>query len=349
MVDRAARSHSAFARLPVYRRRASVKALLSVVLLMALIVWGRVSVAQSTGGEPQPPNKQVKDSNPPSSLKVSPEEQYLLMKLQIERELQDEILKWAQTRFWILAGVSALVGFFGIRSFMRELVSSELKDAMRASADANAAATQGKDAVKEVRAEAAQYSGTVEKLITQASTVDEKFRELISRIDSEGKRSVAEADLKISAIHEGLAELRGMVGVLARDSEGTKKSLAEFEARRRQAEQTAASTLAQFHDNSAFEVAVFSHGPGSETEQPARQVVDELSKQGFKVSSAVSAVKPPADRAIRITYTDRGKEKVKLVRGVVENLALGRRVNVSPSLRLLSLFLKSDISVFFGD
>ena len=51
----------------------------------------------------------------PGSLGLSPEEQYLLMKLQIERELQDEILKWAQTRFWILAGVSVVVGFFGVQ------------------------------------------------------------------------------------------------------------------------------------------------------------------------------------------------------------------------------------------
>jgi hypothetical protein len=47
---------------------------------------------------------------------------------------------------------------------MRELVSSELRDTMRASAEANAAAAQGKDAVKEVRAEAAKYSTTVEEL-----------------------------------------------------------------------------------------------------------------------------------------------------------------------------------------
>jgi len=324
MDDHAAWSHSAYARFPVHSRRAIVNALLSVVLLTALMLWGRMSVGQSTGGEPQPPNKQTKDSSPPSSLKVSPEEQYLLMKLQIERELQDEILKWAQTRFWILAGVSALVGFFGIRSFMRELVAAELKDAMRASAEANAAAAQGKDAVKEVRAEAARYSTTVAELTAAARTVNQKFGELASRIDAEGTRSVAAADLKISAIDVRLSELRGMVEVLAKDSEGTRKALAEFEARRRQAEQSVASTQAEFHENSTFRVGVVSHGPGSPTEKPALEVVDALSKLGFKAFSGYYAGEGTAiGRDIRIQYDAAGEKKAELVRSVVAKVTAG--------------------------
>jgi len=185
-----------------------------------LICWIGISLANAAADKPGSPKKET----PPQSaaepaltkdpaarrLSLSPEEQYLLLKLQIERDLQDNILKWAQTRFWSLAVVSVVVGFFGVRSLVRELISTELKDAMRASADASAAAAQGKDVVKEVRAEAAKYSAIVEELTTAARGVDKKFGELSSRIDAEGTRSVAAADLKVAAIDQQLGELRRM-------------------------------------------------------------------------------------------------------------------------------------------
>src|ERR1039458_2506189 len=112
------------------------------------------SYTQSTGGQQEDlASQQSKRSGSPKdqkaapSLAPSPEEQYLLMKPQIERELQDDILTWAQTRFWIIAVLSVVVGFVGVRSLVREMLSAELKDAMRASAEASAAAGQGKEAV----------------------------------------------------------------------------------------------------------------------------------------------------------------------------------------------------------
>jgi len=271
--------------------------------------------------DPQPQPVQhaspAKDPATAGSLSLSPDQQYLLMKLQIERELQDEILKWAQTRFWILAVVSVVIGFFGVRSLVREMLSSELKDAMRASAEANAAAAQGKDAVKEVRAEAARYSATVEELSTAARTVNEKFGELSSRIDAEGTRSVAAADLKISAIDLRLSELRGMVELLAKDSEGTRKALAEFEARRRQAEQSVATTQAEFDENSTFKVEVVGHGPGSQTEESALRIVDALSKVGFKASSGRWAQGTAVAENIRVAYRDRAAKQAEVVRTLV--------------------------------
>lgn len=303
----------------MHRRLNRARAVCVFGILVAMTASGFV-LADS---QPQPTQQTspAKGPNTPAPLSLSPEQQYLLMKLQIERELQDEILKWAQTRFWILAGVSALVGFFGIRAFMRELVASELKDAMRASAEANAAAAQGKDVVKEVRAEAAKYSTTVEELTTAATTVNQKFNELSSRIDAEGTRTVAAADLKISAIDLRLSELRGMVEVLAKDSEGTRKALAEFEARRKQAEQSVAFTQVEFDENSTFSVLIGSRTGKPSTEEPVARTVDALSKLGFKVSSVMQEHADNPD--IRVVYVERATKKVESVRSVVATAIAG--------------------------
>jgi hypothetical protein len=273
------------------------------------------------------------------------------MKLQIERELQDDILTWAQTRFWIIAVLSVVVGFVGVRSLVREMLSAELKDAMRASAEASAAAGQGKEAVKEVRAEAAKYSTTMEELTASAAKVDQKLSDLRSRVDAEGTRSVAAAELKTGALEAQLAELRKMVEVLAKDSEGTKRVLVEFENRRVQAERSAALTQADFDENSTVEVQVVGHGPGSATQESAARLVEALSKLGFKASSGRWAEGHPIGSRIRISYKDRAAKQAELVQKVIttafdEGWIQRKPIEMEPRLRPLG-GTDNDVVVFF--
>jgi hypothetical protein len=208
---------------------------------------------------------------------------------------------------------------------------------MRASAAADAAATHGKDAIKEVRAEAARYGETVEALAAAAKTVDEKYRQLSSRIDSEGTRTVAAADLKVAAIDQQLAELRGVVEVLSQDSARTREALARFEKRRAQAQQVTASTQADFDANSAFRVVVVDHGQGSATAQLGSQIVEALSKQGFKASGGVWAKGTKVGNQIKIDYRARAADKAELVRKTViealgPELALTKEIVLQPLL-----------------
>jgi hypothetical protein len=108
-----------------------------------------------------------------------------------------------------------------------------------------------------------------------------------------------------------------MVELLARDSEGTRKALAEFEARRRRAEQSVATTQAEFDQNSTFKVDVISHGPSSQTEESALRIVDALSKLGFKASSGRWAEGTPIAENIRIAYRDRAAKQSDVVRMLV--------------------------------
>jgi hypothetical protein len=288
-------------------------------------------------------NEQVKQSSPERSLvQLSPEEAYSLQKLQIQSELQDDLLKWAQTRFWIIAVVSVLVCVFGVRAFVREMVASELRDAVRASSDAQAAAGQGRDAVKEVRSEAAKYRDLVQELTTAAADVEKQLKELRSRIDAEGARTVAASDLKISALDQQVSELATIVSRLAQKSQDTREVAQDSEKRVALVREEAASKQAAFQANSDFSVVVVHHGPSSKTESIARDIVNALSKAGFKASEGSWAEGIPVHDNIQIDYRREADEKAALVHSIVTEILRSRAYPAKAELDKKPRFFAGD-------
>lgn len=270
---------------------------------------------QSANSKSQPST-----TSPRPTPTLSPEEEYQLQKVKTLQELQDEILKWAQTRFWFIAIISVLVGFFGVRALVREMLAAEVKDAMRASVEAQAAATQGREAIKDVRSEASKYKDMMEELTTTARNVDEKFQEMKSRIDAESTRTSAGADLKITALDKQLVEIREIVLGLAKESARSRESLQEYERRLSEVRQSAASGQAEFEDNSRVRVIVVSHAPGSKTQVFGAKISNALSQMGFKASEGKWAESTPEHDQISIDYTPRADGKIEAVKQVVEDL-----------------------------
>ena len=229
-------------------------------------------------------------------------------------------MKWAQTRFWILAVLSILVGFFGVRALVREMLAAELRDAMRASADAQAAASQGRDAIKDVRAEATKYKELVEALTTRAKDVDEKLQEFKSRIEAEGTRASAAADLKVAGLDQQLTEIRHMVSKLATESLTSQNSLREYEKTLGEVRQLAVANQAEFADNSEFRIIVVAHRPGSKSDKLASLIIDTLSRKGFKASGGLWTESTPEHDEISIDYLARAERKAVTVQNIIEGL-----------------------------
>lgn len=319
--------------------RTAIKALLQVLLVAPLMWWFAVTPTSAmqrskpdsslpVQGTAQPRISKPAQSPAPTSRQspsLSPEEEYQLQKLKILQELQEEVLKWAQTRFWVIAIISVLIGFFGVRALVREMLAAEVKDAMRASAEAQVAATQGREAIKDVRSEASKYKDMVQELTATAKNVDEKFQEVKSRIDGEATRTSAAANLKITALDEQLVEIRDMVLGLARESARSKESLEEHERRLSEFRQSAASGQAKFEDNSRVRVVVVSHAPGSKTQVFGAKVTNALSQMGFKASEGKWKEGTAQGNVITIDYTPAGDQKVEVIKQVVENLIAKER------------------------
>lgn len=285
------------------------------------VAHGNVPSAKSSGPS-NGPIDQISATSPSSNrLYGLPQgEIYELEKLRMRSELQEEVVYWAQQRFWIIALAVLIIGFFGTRAFVREFVSSELKDAMRAAAEAQAASVSARESIKEVRAEANKYKDLVEAASETAASVNERLKELGSRIDSEGARSIAAADIKVSSINKQLEELERTVSQLASDSERNRKILLDAESRLEKARENAKATENEFEANSAFNVTVVQFS-NPKSGLIAGEIGAKLTSSGFKVSKSTWGKSVPnTTKGARVSYQPIAKHKAEEISGIAREI-----------------------------
>jgi hypothetical protein len=270
------------------------------------------------------PEVNVKESvqtpGSPGPRPISSEQEYELLKIKALQDTEDDLVKWAQTRFWIAAVLFLGLGFFGVPALVRQMLNSEVKEAMRASADAQAAAVTGHEAIREVRAEAAKYKELVETLSTTAKGLDEQFREIASRIDAESERTSAGADLKISALDQQINQIREMISRLAAETRHEAQDWAQHQRTIEEVRESAATSEAVFADNSRFRVLVVGALPVSETPlgNLTSFIVNALSQKGFKARVGIYSADEPHG-VIRIDHDESAKAKAQEVAKIVED------------------------------
>jgi hypothetical protein len=282
-------------------------------------------------------------------LPLSREEQYQLLRLQIMSEMQDDVSRWAQSRFWLIALITVVVGFFGVRALVREMISTELRDATKAAATAQAAAEQARDVTKEVRAEAIDYRKTVDELKELATSVRSGLDELQTRIEAESSHAIASADLKISALSERFDELSATVQRLASDSKTATSALSDFKRRVVALGERTAEQQTDFEGNSHFRVTVVHH---RETNRPSeglgQAVIARLSAAGFRAGSGWWAKDVGPREQIEIEFAPAAQEGAERVSAIVSRAArdLGDHRTVTTSPRSSQIRDTSAIRVF---
>lgn len=278
----------------------------------------KTQTPQATLAKPAIRPEQTPNTAP--SLQLSTEELYALQRLRIQKELEEEILRWLQTRFWFVALASVLFGVFGVRALVREFVAAELKDAMRASAEAQAAAASARESIKEVRGEAGKYKDLVDTASTTAANVGEKLVELRTRIDAEGERSVAAADLKVAALGEQIEELRRTVSMLAANSAQNREVLKAADLRLERFREVAQASEAEFSANAEIEITLVSFSDQI-SKRLASGISSALTKKGFKVALAPWAGEMKRRSGnLEIAYKSDVEEKVHSVSDVLEKV-----------------------------
>jgi hypothetical protein len=253
---------------------------------------------------------------------LSTDEIYALHRLKLQQELQSELLNWAQNRFWLVALLTLLIGFFGVRALVREMLATELKDATRASADAQAAAGQGRDAVREMKAEARKHTDEVSEVSKAAGDLRKQLSEVKSRLDAESVRLDAGLTLKVSALEQQIAELTSSLTNIAALSPGSAPAANSAVDRIAEIRARAATQDESFSENSKYRIVVVHHvGSKSRTEPIAKQLVDRLSKRGFKASIATwSSGQKDGKEPVSLQYRTHASEVAGVVEGVIEQI-----------------------------
>jgi flagellar biosynthesis chaperone FliJ len=244
------------------------------------------------------------------TIQVPANEFYVLQKVAVLKESQSEIVEGLQTKFWIFVVVAAIVGVFGIRSLVREFIASELKDAMRAAADAQAATTLAKDSVKELRSEAAKYRESVEEATQTATSLNSKLDELRSRIETEGERSVAAAEIKVEGVQAQIDTLKSMIDKIAdRQAPGTELPKQAAETLER-AKQKTSSDEEEFLRRSGTRIAIASTESSSEL---GDVLAKRLSRLGYRIRTSVWSGFGRESGTLEIQYMPHAKEQAKTI------------------------------------
>lgn len=282
--------------------------LLALVTLMVTFISPQAfqtpETASTVQKNQQNPSERATPSPSNSPADALPaNERYEYDKLRLQRDLQKELVDWAQTRFWTLAVLIVLVGFFGIRALVREMIASELKEAARAAAQAEAAAEQTIAVTKQVRADADSYRGMVAELSDTATQVDERFKALDARISAEAAHAVASSDLQLSQLADHVEELSQVVKTLASESQENWAVLQKYDQRIKELDRTAVSKRAKFSENSQYLIEVVSHPANEESIDFADKLVKSLTTRGYRASSGRWAPTQPNEfNSVRIKF-----------------------------------------------
>jgi hypothetical protein len=295
--------------------------ILSALLSLSAPVYAsNQTPAQSVRTTPDYECDDCRSNISPQSLNLSSQEQYLLLRLKIQKDLHDDILKSAQWWFGAIGLLAVFIGFFGVRALVRDSLAAELKDLIRNSAEAQTAANQGKEAVKELRNEASNYRNLVETLTETATKVDEQFKQLGSKIESEGTRTEAAAELKIKALQNQITELNLVIQKLAADSQKNQTVLKEYAKKMEAAQESAASSQATFEANSKIRVFIVGHEEKTDSKMISYAIQNELAKNGFKVDFGKWAGNESIRNLINIQYNTNLSEKGEEIRTIIQNM-----------------------------
>lgn len=279
------------------RKKCSKLVYLIVVLTMCLSAPINARALQST---PLPSPTQAPSPQP---VILSPNERYEYDKLRLERDLQKDLLDWAQNRFWIIALLVILVGFFGVRAFVREMVSSELKEAYRAANQAEAATKQTIEALAKAQTAADKYSVTVSELSATATQVDERFKSLESQISAEGSHAVANSEMQVSLLSTKLEELGGVVKSLSMESERNRSLFQEYDQRMLELSRIENAEREEFAANSKYSVLVVYGADDSAAKEFKNELLTELTSWGYRTTTNPWALRrPKAFNEIRIRH-----------------------------------------------
>jgi hypothetical protein len=189
-----------------------------VVGIIAVVVLLAVTLAvtgQDRPGDPCEPNssgaEELRVSTEPkrddAGVEMPAEKVYHLMKIQVLEETQEELLKWAKRRFWLVTIAAIVLGIVGVRALVRDLISKELSGATKAAAAAEASAEDAREATRAAREQLSDFRDELAAVQETASRIQMTLQKLEARSGILGNQ-VAQAGIVSANAAKEAASLR---------------------------------------------------------------------------------------------------------------------------------------------
>ncbi len=282
---------------------------------------------------------------------LSADQIYELQRTKAINDIEKEILDWAKARFWLIAVVTLIVGFFGVRALVKDLIFSQLQDAAKASARAEAAAEIARDSAVDTTKHLRAFGDTLIALEDQTKEIErsvvetkENFEEERKALQANASHAVASAELEVAELKEQLSQLTTLVEKLAKTSEQHHDLLSVFEQSRQETTRKQQSQREHFEQNSKYRVMIaYYRGRPLPT---ATQIFDMLKEIGFKVSEGKWAEESKEAKEVKIRHKKRAEAKAEEIRAMLTPLLKNTRLEIT-SFRLEDEDSRDDISILF--
>ena len=222
--------------------------------------------------------------------------------------------------------IVVIVGFFGLRSFVRDLISKQLQDALKSAAKAEAAAEHAKESTASAVAKLGGFDETMSGFERRSEQLSEGLSDLRKTLEAEQKRieantthEVASADLEIKALKQELSKVSQLVEQLMKESEENKEVLERFEDDMATLEEMRSKNRKEFEENSAYSVEIVDYGERHRI-PAAEKLFEILRSKGFKVSSGIWSKDSPINEEISVEYAPSAVPKLNEVRDLLESV-----------------------------
>jgi hypothetical protein len=216
-------------------------------------------------------------------ITVPAEEAYALQRIKVLQDVQDELLRWIKHRFWVVALLLAVLGFFGVNQLARVFIEKELVKAQTEVLEAVKAAALAKKATDDAGTQTETYARTVGDLQSKAQAVDGQFLQVRQRIEEDSRNVKVGAQRDAQVLTDRVVRLEQLVGRVADASRASQEAVDAYR-KDISAKQAAAQTEAKrFAENSEYRVTVYF---GEIHKAVAARAVDTLAAAGFKASSS---------------------------------------------------------------
>jgi hypothetical protein len=227
-----------------------------------------------------PPTSKASEA-PTATSPLSDSERDELRKARLVRDVQEQIKSWLGWQFWLGVGAFALITLFGVKAYAQQMIATELRGAVRATAEAEAAAAHAKAVTDRVHSAAEDEQRVLTQLRASATEVDRRFTEIKARMDAERDHAVSFAANQAADLSRRLDELNDFVTKLADESRKSQEIVSAHEARLATLKSEALASTADFERNAKHTVVVTHHG-GPPTAVFANALLEQLKKQGFR-------------------------------------------------------------------
>ena len=108
-----------------------------------------------------------------NSINIPSEKAYFLQRTQVLYEVQQELLKWAKSKLWLISVFTIIAAFFGIKNITSSAIESQI----------NPQLTKAQEQITRAKVESEKSAELIQKSVTLANQAEKKVSEFSKQIE----------------------------------------------------------------------------------------------------------------------------------------------------------------------